>query len=179
MDKDIESLTISVVQRSEQKVPFLLCLIHLSWSGPGIQISPPSQFPSLLLLLIKWCWLHSDGQWRLILDMYRIHLANLIKATSKSRDETKAWIIAQRICKGQKYRPPFNSDSNYLSKSQNTWKKKRKASNKYLKLKHATLLMCHLKRDPPQVSSQLVCFLYIFIMGKLNYNWYKMYIWFL
>lgn len=93
-------------------------------------ISPPTPdpgrcLPSLPLPLIKWSWLHLDGPRRLIPDMCRIHLAHPIKAASKSGNRTKAWIITWGggIYKGRKYGPPFESDSNYLSKCQNAWKK--------------------------------------------------------
>ena len=103
---------------------FLFSLMGISYSGhQPSNLSPQSLSLSLLLLLIKWSWLHSDGPWRLILDMCRIHLANPIKAASKSRNRTKAWIITQGIYKGQKYGSPFESDSSYLSKCQNSWKK--------------------------------------------------------
>lgn len=93
LTKHIKILALLVLRRRERKVAFLFCPISkLQWAS-GSQSLSQSQFPSLLLPLIKWSWLHSDGPWRLIPDMCRIHLANLIKAAPKSGSWTKAWII--------------------------------------------------------------------------------------
>lgn len=124
--KHITILALPVISRCEWKVTFLFCLISVPCSGHQASNLAFLLLSPSVLFLIKWSWLQSDGLCRLIQDMCGINLANLIKAASKSGNGTKAWIITWGIYKGQKYGLPFDSDSNYLSKCQNTWKKQEK-----------------------------------------------------
>lgn len=89
--KHVKSLALLVLKRCEQNVWLFVMSDRgkLQWSS-AFQSLPTVTVSVLLLLLIKWSWLHSDGPWRLIPDMCRIHLANPIKAASKSRNRTKA-----------------------------------------------------------------------------------------